>query len=133
MADDEQTDLSAGDAGREAAALDAEATARDAERAAPETDRARGRARRAAVVGLRVVTGLAGTAVALAVIVATGLLPLPSRSDAAPTTTVTPAAAPSCGSAPARSCTSATRRAATPDRRPRWVRPAVATARPTRR
>lgn len=92
MADDEITDASGGEAGREAAALDVEARARDAERAAP-TDRGAGRARRVAVVGLRVATGLVGTASALVVIAAVGLLPLPSRSAAAPVLTVTPAPA----------------------------------------
>jgi len=79
-------------AGAEAAALDSEAQARDAERDAP-VDRS-GRARRAAVVGLRVVTGVIGVAVALAVIAATGLLPVRSFAAAVPTTTVTPVPAP---------------------------------------
>ena len=49
-----------------------------------------GRARRAAIVGLRVATGTAGLAAAVVVIAAVGLLPLPSWSIGAPSSTVTP-------------------------------------------
>ncbi|MBW4033089.1 MAG: hypothetical protein HIU88_10555 [Acidobacteria bacterium] len=49
-----------------------------------------GRARRAAVVGLRVAAGTIGIAAAVAVIAAVGLVPLPSRSIAAPVVVVTP-------------------------------------------
>jgi hypothetical protein len=49
-----------------------------------------GRARRAAIVGLRVITGIVGVVVALVVIGAVGLLPLPSHRITVPTVTVTP-------------------------------------------
>jgi hypothetical protein len=68
------------------APVDVEAQARDAQRAAVPA----GRARRAAVVGLRVATGVVGIAAALAVIAAVGLLPLPRVAIAAPSTTITP-------------------------------------------
>lgn len=53
-------------------------------------DPSSGRARRAAIVGLRVVAGVAGIVASLAVIGAVGLLPLPSHRIAVPTVTVTP-------------------------------------------
>jgi hypothetical protein len=49
-----------------------------------------GRARRAAVVGLRVAAGTVGLVAAAAVIAAVGLVPLPSRGIAAPTVVVVP-------------------------------------------
>lgn len=49
-----------------------------------------GRARRAALVGLRVVAGTVGIVASVAVIGAVGLLPLPSHRIAVPTVTVTP-------------------------------------------
>ena len=49
-----------------------------------------GRARRAAIVGLRVAAGTIGIAAAVAVIAAVGLVPLPSRTIAAPVVVVTP-------------------------------------------
>ena len=49
-----------------------------------------GRARRAAVVGLRVVAGTVGIIASVALIGAVGLLPLPSHRIAVPTVTVTP-------------------------------------------
>jgi len=48
------------------------------------------RARRAAVVGLRVVAGTVGIVASLAIIGAVGLLPLPAHRIAIPTVTVTP-------------------------------------------
>jgi len=53
-------------------------------------DERTGRARGAALVGLRVVTGTAGIVAAVAIIAAVGLLPLPSHRVAVPTVTVTP-------------------------------------------
>jgi hypothetical protein len=82
-------DPTAGVAGAEAASLDVEARARDEQRAASD----RGRARRVALLGLRVVTGIVGTAAAVIVVAVVGLLPLPSTSVAAPSVTVTPAPA----------------------------------------
>ncbi len=52
-----------------------------------------GRARRVAIVGLRVVAGTVGIVAAVAVVAAVGLIPLPSRTIAAPTVVVTPEAA----------------------------------------
>ena len=49
-----------------------------------------GRARRAALVGLRVVAGTVGIVASVAIIGAVGLLPLPSHRIAVPTVTVTP-------------------------------------------
>jgi len=49
-----------------------------------------GRARSAALVGLRVVAGTVGIAASVVVIAAVGLLPLPSHRIAVPTVTVTP-------------------------------------------
>jgi hypothetical protein len=49
-----------------------------------------GRARRAALVGLRVVAGTVGIVASVAVIGAVGLLPLPAHRIAVPTVTVTP-------------------------------------------
>jgi hypothetical protein len=54
------------------------------------SDRSPGRARRAALVGLRVVAGTAGIVASVAIIGAVGLLPLPSHRIAVPTVTVTP-------------------------------------------
>ncbi|MGN6326474.1 DUF5719 family protein [Pseudolysinimonas sp.] len=75
-------------AGSAAAASDIEARARDAERAAP-ADRA-GRGRRAAVIGVRVVSGAIGVAIAVAVVAAVGLIPLRSVAAGAPQATITP-------------------------------------------
>ena len=55
------------------------------------SDRRPGRARRAALVGLRVVAGTVGILASVAIIGAVGLLPLPSHRIAVPTVTVTPA------------------------------------------
>jgi len=49
-----------------------------------------GRARRAAIVGLRVVAGTVGIVASVAIIGAVGLLPLPSHRIAVPTVTVCP-------------------------------------------
>ena len=49
-----------------------------------------GRARRAALVGLRVVAGTVGIVASVAIIGAVGLLPLPSQRITVPTVTVTP-------------------------------------------
>ncbi|HEY4151798.1 MAG TPA: DUF5719 family protein [Pseudolysinimonas sp.] len=56
----------------------------------PEVAVAPGRARRAALVGLRVVAGTVGIVASVAIIGAVGLLPLPSHRIAVPTQTVTP-------------------------------------------
>jgi len=52
-----------------------------------------GRARSAAIVGLRVVAGTVGIVASVAIIGAVGLLPLPSHRIAVPTVTVTPSPA----------------------------------------
>ena len=57
---------------------------------AREADAHPGRARRAALVGLRVVAGTVGVVAAAAVIGAVGLLPLPAHRIAVPSVTVTP-------------------------------------------
>ncbi len=49
-----------------------------------------GRARRAALVGLRVVAGLVGIGAAVVIVAAVGLIPLPRHAIAAPTVVVTP-------------------------------------------
>src|SRR4051812_16969131 len=70
--------------------LDADSAVADSSpvRAEP-ADRA-GRARSAALVGLRVVAGAVGIVASVAIIGAVGLLPLPSHRIAVPTVTISP-------------------------------------------
>jgi len=67
-----------------------ETTSESADSTEPVSAERTGRARSAALVGLRVVAGTVGIVAAVAVIGAVGLLPLPSHRIAIPTVTVTP-------------------------------------------
>ncbi|MET0303556.1 MAG: DUF5719 family protein [Microbacteriaceae bacterium] len=80
-------------ASSDVAATDLESQARDAEHAARASAARKGASRRAALLGLRVATGVIGVLAAGATVAAVGLVPLPSIDAEPAAVTVTPVAA----------------------------------------